>query len=134
MSAASLSRPIPAPRPSLRFRPGQRLRRQNDFRRVRSRGRRLEAGAFTAWWYPAPDSRQPARVGVVASTAAVGWAVRRNAAKRRLREIFRLHQALVPAGVDLLLVARAQINHLAFREVEDRFVAICRRIAESHHE
>ena len=40
----------------------------------------------------------PVRVGVVASIASVGPAVRRNAAKRRLREIFRRHQTLVPPG------------------------------------
>ena len=47
-----------------------------------------------------------ARVCVIASTAAVGNAVRRNRAKRRLREIFRHQQSAVPAECDLLLIAR----------------------------
>ena len=104
----------------MRFRPEQHLRRQSDIRAVREQGRRIDCRAFTVWWKrretpavsenanagPAPASA-PAhvpislsapRVCVIASTAAVGHAVRRNRAKRRLREIFRRHQSLVPSG------------------------------------
>jgi ribonuclease P protein component len=115
----------------------QRLRRQADFRGVRENGRRFDGGAFTLWWRSRDLSQTPAgsgaRVGVVASRAAVGSAVRRNAAKRRLREIFRRHQTLVPPGTDLLLVARASLNRLAFREVESRFIDACRRITGAPH-
>jgi ribonuclease P protein component len=68
------------------------------------------------------------RVGVVASTAAVGNAVCRNRAKRRLRAIFRNHQDLVPNNVDLLLVARNSLNRLEYAELERRFVDTCRRL------
>ncbi|MFA5056564.1 MAG: ribonuclease P protein component [Opitutaceae bacterium] len=119
----------------MHLRTEQHLRRQNDFRQVREQGRRLDSGAFTLWW----RSRGPAgpaaesslvRVGVVASIAAVGGAVRRNAAKRRLRELFRRHQSLLPPGTDLLLVARASLNRLAFHEAEAKFINACRRITE----
>lgn len=70
----------------------------------------------------------------MASTAAVGGAIKRNAAKRRLRELFRHHQALVPPGSDLLLVARASLNRLAYREVENRFVTACRRMTASSND
>lgn len=116
----------------MRFRAEQHLRRQDDFRRVRAQGRRLDRGAFTLWWRQRENSAAtppPAvRVGVVASIAAVGPAVRRNAAKRRLREIFRRHQDLVPAGTDLLLVARASLNRLEFTEVEAKFMEACRQM------
>ncbi len=122
----------------MRFRPEQHLRRQNDFRRVRAVGRRLDRGAFTLWWRRREEaSEAPAtavRVGIVASTAAVGPAVRRNAAKRRLREIFRRHQDLVPAGSDLLLVARASLNRLEFADAEARFVEACQRMTEAKDE
>jgi ribonuclease P protein component len=138
VSAASLSQPTPAFRPSQRFGHGQRLRRQNDFRRVRQEGCRIDSGAFTLWYQrcPAPGAAAPAvvRVGVVASAAAMGPAVSRNAAKRRLREIFRRHQELVPPGTDLLLVARSPLNRLEFREVETRFIDACRRIPGLKHE
>jgi ribonuclease P protein component len=125
----------PSPSPTQRFRPEQHLRRAGDFRRVREQGRRIDGGAFTLWWRcreaagGAPDTG-PARVGVVASTAAVGSAVRRNAAKRRLRELFRRNQQLVPAGMDLILIARSALNRLRFPVVESRFAEACRRLAE----
>jgi ribonuclease P protein component len=116
----------------MHFRPEQHLRRQDDFRRVRTQGRRLDRGAFTLLWRFRDDSAAapvPVRVGVVASIAAVGPAVRRNAAKRRLREIFRRHQDLVPPGTDLLLVARASLNRLRFAEAEAKFIDACRQLA-----
>ncbi|MBL9203572.1 MAG: ribonuclease P protein component [Opitutaceae bacterium] len=78
------------------------------------------------------DSPVPAglkRVCVVASTAAVGDAVARARAKRRLREIFRHHQDAVPEGYDLMLVARKSINGLEYREIERKFIEACPRIA-----
>lgn len=72
-----------------------------------------------------PDLR---RVCVIASTAAVGCAVERARAKRRLREVFRLHQLRVPAGHDLLLIARRTLNQLEYREIERKFMDACQRI------
>jgi ribonuclease P protein component len=140
----------------MRFRPEQHLRRQSDIRAVREQGRRVDCRAFTLWWHrrpagaearagnvtpPAPDRRAgssagvsaqghtTARVCVVASTAAVGAAVQRNRAKRRLREIFRQRQHLVPAGCDLLLVARAAATSWPLAELEKKFSEACGQIA-----
>jgi ribonuclease P protein component len=120
----------------MRFRPEQHLRRPGDFRAVREQGRRLDCGAFTVWHFRPPGVATPAplpRVGVVASTASVGGAVQRNRAKRRLRAVFRQHQDLVPAGSDLLLVARAAINRLDFPAIEQKFTDACRKIFPPPH-
>ncbi|HEY4299357.1 MAG TPA: ribonuclease P protein component, partial [Candidatus Didemnitutus sp.] len=69
-----------------------------------------------------------ARVGVVASRVAVGDAVARNRAKRRLREIFRQHQGLVPPGLDLVLTARRLMLRAPFADLEQRFTAACRKL------
>jgi ribonuclease P protein component len=69
------------------------------------------------------------RAAVIASIAAVGPAVRRNRAKRRLRELFRRHQSLIPPACDLLLIARAQTVQWQFPELERVFIDACRRIA-----
>jgi ribonuclease P protein component len=118
----------------MRFRPEQHLRRPGDFRTVREQGRRIDCGAFTVWLFrPAPPPAPAAlpRVGVVASIASVGGAVDRNRAKRRLRAIFRAHQALVPAGSDLLLVARAAVNRLDYPALEQKFTDVCRKLSPS---
>ena len=122
----------------MHFRPEQHLRRQDDFRTVRAKGRRIDRGVFTLWWRQrdnvAASPSPVVRVGVVASIAAVGPAVRRNAAKRRLREVFRRHQELVPAGSDLLLVARASLNRIAFAEAETKFIDACRQMTAAKSE
>lgn len=126
----------------MRFRAEQHLRRQSDIRAVREQGRRLDCRAFTVWWkmrQPSPPeapagnplSAAPAapRACVIASTAAVGGAVRRNRAKRRLREIFRAQQQLVPAGCDLLLIARAAAGQQPIPELQQKFSDACRQIS-----
>lgn len=115
----------------MRLRPGQRVRRARDFQAMRQQGRRIDCGLFLLAWRLRPlVDGQPtsARVGVVASRAAVGDAVERNRAKRRLREIFRKHQTQVPAGIDLVLTARGSILRAEFSELEERFTAACRRL------
>jgi ribonuclease P protein component len=123
----------------MRFRAEQHLRRQRDFREAREKGRRQDCGAFTLWWYRRPAEKTAEavaalapvngpRVGVIASTAAVGIAVKRSRAKRRMREIFRQHQTLIPPDCDLLMVARAALNRLEYREIEQKFVDACRKL------
>jgi len=112
----------------MRLRPGQHLRRNADFGAVREQGRRHDGGAFLMTWR-VRSATGPARVGVVASRAAVGDAVRRNRAKRRLREIYRQHQHLVPPGLDIVLTARTALLRLSYAEVAARFTAACQKLA-----
>ncbi|MBM3866159.1 MAG: ribonuclease P protein component [Verrucomicrobia bacterium] len=112
----------------MRFCPKQHLRRPGEIRAVRERGRRLDGRAFTLWWKPGSGA-PTARVCVVASRAAVGSAVVRNRAKRRLREVFRRQQAGAPAGCDLLLIARRAATTVPWPELERQFADACRRIA-----
>lgn len=116
----------------MRFRTEQHLRRQGDIRAVREQGRRLECRAFTVWWKRRETGAAPTetpRVCVIASTAAVGHATRRNRAKRRLREVFRHQQHRVPPGCDLLLIARAAATDWPMAELERKFSDACAQIA-----
>lgn len=117
----------------MRFRPEQHLRRQDEIRVVRTEGRRFDARSLTVWWRPLPANGQPPRplprACVIASTAAVGNAVHRNRAKRRLRELFRAHQRQLPAHCDYLLIARSAMNQRPFPELEQNFLAACAQIS-----
>jgi ribonuclease P protein component len=116
----------------MRFRPEQHLRRPAEIRAVRDHGRRVDGRAFVLWWReretaPAATA-SPARVCVIASGKAVGRAVRRNRAKRRLREAFRLHQQSLPPACDLVLVARHGAADWPMAELHTRFAEACTRI------
>ena len=119
----------------MRFRAEQHLRRQSDIRTVREQGRRIDCGAFTLWWKtrptesasPDPTIKSP-RVCVIASTKAVGGAVQRTRAKRRLRDVFRQQQHCVPPGCDLLLIARLAATTWPLPELEKKFGAACHQI------
>ncbi len=97
----------------------------------------MDCRAFTVWWKrreanventpPAPAIEGP-RACVIASTAAVGVSVRRNRAKRRLREVFRQHQDAVPRDCDLLLIARGAAVECSLPEMAKRFTEACRKI------
>jgi ribonuclease P protein component len=124
----------------MRFRTEQHLRRQRDFLAVREHGRRINCGAFTLWCLKHPEptglstevvaaNAGVKRLGVVASTAAVGNAVLRSRAKRRLREIFRRNQAAVPQNCDLLLTARNATTTWHFKELEKKFLEACRQVS-----
>jgi ribonuclease P protein component len=112
----------------MRLRPAQHIRRQGDIRAVRQQGRRLDCGAFTLWWMARTEGTPLPRACFVASTQAVGPAVQRNRAKRRMRETFRRHQELLPAACDLLVVARAAVNRWPFARLESAFADACGRI------
>ncbi|MFZ9745524.1 MAG: ribonuclease P protein component [Opitutaceae bacterium] len=112
----------------MRFRPKQHLRRPGEIRAVREHGRRFDGRAFTLWWKPGSGT-PAARVCVVASRAAVGSAVARNRAKRRLREVFRRQQLAAPPGCDLVLIARRAATTAPWPELERQFADACRRIA-----
>lgn len=133
----------------MRFRPEQHLRRQGDFDHVRSVGRRFDCGAFTVFYAPrrpfpppdptappaaateAPAPPAPARAGFVASRSAVGNAVARARAKRRLREGFRAHQTAFPPDVDFIFVARRSLNGLEHSVLQERFLNLCRKLFPS---
>jgi ribonuclease P protein component len=112
----------------MRFGPGQHLRRQSDIRAVREHGSRVDCRAFTVWWMAREDGPALPRACFVASTQAVGGAILRNRAKRRMREIFRSKQQLIPPLCDMLLVARRPVTQWPYAQLEKTFADACARM------
>lgn len=115
----------------------RRLRRRADFVRVQDGGQRVSTPHFIllvarrpAESPQAPPEREPgagavdpataalpcARFGVVV-TKKVGNAVQRNRIKRVCRECFRRFVALVPDGIDLVVIARSRAYELGLEDV-----------------
>lgn len=68
----------------------------------------------------------PTRLGITV-TRKIGNAVARNRIKRLVREVFRLHRARLPEGLDLVWVAKQQAAQASFADVLDDFEALARR-------
>jgi ribonuclease P protein component len=58
----------------------------------------------------------------------VGVAVKRNAVRRRLREIFHSTAPDLPGGVDVVVSARAAAAEAAFEELNREFIAAMRKL------
>ncbi|MGC9318780.1 MAG: ribonuclease P protein component [Armatimonadota bacterium] len=92
------------------------LRRQRDLDRVFRHGRWRRMGAVAVGVYHRSDdeSTRPAFV----AGKAIGTAVRRNRARRRLREAYRLLAEQVQPGADVVLVARERTGSVDFRQLQ----------------
>lgn len=82
-----------------------------------------ELGAAPAGSSPAS---LPTRLGITV-TRKIGNAVERNRIKRLVREVFRLHRARLPEGLDLVWVAKQQAAQACFADVLEDFEALARR-------
>ena len=69
--------------------------------------------------------RKAARACVIASRKVSGRAADRNLLKRRLRALYREYQSLIPADLDLILIARTGMLQTPYAELQKRFKKAC---------
>jgi len=110
--------------PSHRFSKTQRVRRRGEFQRVFDRGYKVSSRYFTLVLVPGASSR--ARLGIVASRK-LGDAVRRNRAKRLIREMFRHIDESPAVGVDVVVIPRRDVFDAPFTDLERDFLVAWRR-------
>jgi ribonuclease P protein component len=110
---------------SSRFPRDRRVRRRAEFQRVFDAGRRVQGKYFTL--LVAPNDASGVRLGIVASRK-LGGAVRRNRAKRLIREVFRQSQPLPGRqDVDVVVIPRRELFDAAYSSLESDFQAAYRR-------
>lgn len=63
------------------------------------------------------------RVGITVSKK-LGHAVVRNRVRRRLREVYRLHEALFQPGWDIVVVARSRCISASFQDIVSAYLAL----------
>jgi ribonuclease P protein component len=92
-----------------------RLTRSADFDRVFRQGKSHGGREFVLYVFPRGEEAAAPRLGLSVSRK-VGGAVQRNQVKRLLREAFALDGDRLPAGSDVVVVARSDARALAERE------------------
>lgn len=106
------------------LRPASRLRRNADFLEIRDGGKPYRCPYFMLFSrirvLTDADLSCP-RIGISAARR-VGNSVQRNTAKRRIREIFRLHQHAIKPGADIVLSLRSPIVKATYQDIEQRFL------------
>ncbi|MDQ6775441.1 MAG: ribonuclease P protein component [Actinomycetota bacterium] len=92
-----------------------RLTRSADFDRVFRQGKSHGGREFVLYVFPRGEEAATPRLGLSVSRK-VGGAVQRNQVKRLLREAFALDGDRLPAGSDVVVVARSDARALAEHE------------------
>jgi len=102
------------------------LKKNYEFRRLYAKGR--SAVTPTLVLYARRTRRDGNRVGFTVTTR-LGHAVVRNRVRRRLREIYRLHESELSPGTDLVIVARGRSVDAAYRTLERDFLSACKKLS-----
>lgn len=95
----------------------RRMLKRADFQKVKAEGQRVATQAFALQWLNVAEEAGLS-VGFTASTAAVGNAVARNKARRRLKAVFdevcRLNPEAEGQGKWLVVVAKLPVLEIGY--------------------
>lgn len=91
------------------------IRENHIFRRLYAKGKSAVTPLLAV--YVRRNGRPGNRLGLTVSTK-VGCAVERNRVRRRLREIYRLHEEQLRPGWDVVVVARVRAAHSSYAALE----------------
>jgi ribonuclease P protein component len=106
------------------FDKSRRLRRRAEFQHVFDTGQRVRGRFFTL--IVAPSQESNTRLGIVASRK-MGDAVRRNRAKRLIREMFRRNVFEYDRGQDVVVIPRIELFEAAYATLEEDFRQVLAR-------
>ena len=102
------------------------LKENHLFRRAYQRGKTAADSRLAL--YVRRNGRKGSRLGLTVSTK-VGCAVVRNRVRRRLREIYRLHEDGLAEGVDVVIVARVRAAGSTYRQLEQSFLRLADKLS-----
>lgn len=101
------------------------MKENHLFRRLYNKGKTVADGRLAL--YVRRNGRKENRLGFTVSTK-LGHAVVRNRTRRRLREIYRLHEGEMVSGMDVVVVARVRAAHSNYHQLEESFLKLARKL------
>ncbi len=101
------------------------LKENRVFRRLYAKGKHEVGPALVL--YCRRNGRPENRLGITASTK-LGHAVVRNRVRRRIREIYRLHEGELLPGHDIVVVARVRAVHSRYRDLDREFLRLAKKL------
>ncbi len=94
------------------------LKQNHEFRRLYSKGKSAVSPYFVI--YCRKTGRPVSRLGITTGVK-LGNAVKRNRARRRIRELYRTHEEKLLPGYDVVIVARTRAIYGSYAELERSF-------------
>ena len=101
------------------------LKLNHVFRRLYAKGENAVGGFVVV--YCKRNGLRENRLGITTGTK-LGCAVRRNRARRRIRETYRLNEHRLKRGYDIVVVARGQSVDGDFAAMQQSFLRQCRKL------
>lgn len=106
--------------PRYTFRKTERLLKKWEFQRVFAENKKYEGKYITLYILP---NQQGRKIGILAPRKT-GIAVKRNRAKRLIREAYRLNKHLLPNNIHIVITAKPEIIGLKYEQVEEDLLRI----------
>lgn len=101
------------------------MKENHLFRRLYNKGKSAADGRLAI--YVRRNGGKTNRLGFTVSTK-LGHAVVRNRTRRRLREIYRLHEEQIVPGMDIVVVARVRAAQSTYRQLEVSFLRLAEKL------
>ena len=106
----------------MNFRPHERIRRRPEFQLVYERGAKVHSRYSTV--FIMPNAGAVGRLGI-AATRKLGGAVRRNRAKRLIREVFRRNK--IAPGFDVVVIPKRELLDASLTDLEADYRTLIER-------
>lgn len=100
------------------------LRNASKFKRIYSEGKRISGGRIIIYYCKSLDS---GKIAGFSTVKGMKKAVRRNRARRLMREFFRLHQEEIKSGMEYVFVWKGPVEGCCYREIESEAIELLRR-------
>ena len=101
------------------------LKQNHEFRRLYGKGKSAVSPYFVI--YCRKTGRPVSRLGITTGVK-LGNAVKRNRARRRIRELYRTHEGKLLPGYDVVVVARTRVIYGRFAELERSFDQLMKKL------